>query len=89
MVSSSVTVNIINTDGSQYQQPTTTNAASSNSTTIIIAVVVSVLSAVLIGVTTFLIVKKIRNRDAIMPESTADRSGHDIEIHKDLQVQDL
>jgi len=84
MVSTSVVVSIINTDGSPYEPPTITPTNSSNKTTIIIAVVVSVLSAVLIGVTTFLIIKKIRSRDAIIPEATADRSGHDIEVHKDI-----
>lgn len=84
----SATVSIVNVDGSPYTDPVppaTENA--SNKTTIIIAVVVSVLSAALVGVTTWLVIKKIRSRGAIQPEATGDRSN--LEVQKDVEVMDL
>lgn len=83
--SSSATVNIINTDGSIYTETQQTENAS-NKTTIIIAVVVSVLSAGLVGVTTYFVVKKLRNRDRIEPEESAERSDVEIQVHKEKEM---
>lgn len=89
VVSSTSTVNIINTDGSAYTDPVAPTDNASSRTTIIIAVVVSVLSAALIGVTTWLVIKKIRARGPIEPEFTGDRSNVDIELQKDVEVMDM
>jgi len=91
IVSTTATVSIINTDGSQYTDPVppSNTDTTSNSTTIIIAVVVSVLSAALIGVTTWLVIKKIRSRGAIQPEATGDRSNNEFEVQKDVEVVDM
>lgn len=91
LVSATATVSIINVDGSQYTDPVpqTNTDTTSNRTTIIIAVVVSVLSAALIGVTTWLVIKKIRSRGAIQPEATGDRSHNEFEVQKDVEVVDM
>lgn len=86
VASTSATVNIVNTDGSLYTNENTNNESASNKTTIIIAVVVSVLSAALVGVTTYLVVKKLRNRDRIEPEESAERSDVDISVHKEKEA---
>jgi hypothetical protein len=85
ILSSTGQISIINTDGSQYVAPTPTTPASNSSskTTIIIAVVVSIMSLALVGVTSYLVIRKLRNRESIAPEETDDRSNNDIEVHKE------
>jgi hypothetical protein len=81
-------LNIINTDGSQYvaPPPTTPTTVNSSKTTIIIAVVVSIMSLALVGVTTYLVIRKLRLRERIEPEDSEDRSFNDIEIHKETEL---
>ena len=66
ILSLSVTVNVVNTDGSLVTVPLN-SSRSTTKITIIIAVVVSVLSAVLIGVTSYLVIRKLRSRQKIGP----------------------
>jgi hypothetical protein len=44
------------------------------------------MSLALVGVTSYLVIRKLRNRQRIEPEETADRSNNDIEVHKDLDL---
>lgn len=69
---------IINTDGSIYNPSTANNDG--QKTTIIVAVVVSVLSVSLVGITSFLVIKKLRARENIQPEESDERAS-DIELH--------
>ena len=59
-------INIVNTDGSLYTTPVQPpSTETSIKTTIIVAVVVSILSVTLIGVTSYLVLKKLRTRERI------------------------
>jgi hypothetical protein len=83
ILSSSGSISIINTDGSIYQPSKSTPSNNTNKVTIIIAVVVSILSVGLVAVTTFLVLKKLRNRERIEPEDSERPSDLDIEVHKE------
>jgi len=86
VLSSTGSISIINTDGSIYQPSTSTPSSNNtNKVTIIIAVVVSLLSVGLVAVTTFLVLKKLRNRERIEPEDSERPSDLDIEVHKDKE----
>jgi hypothetical protein len=91
VTSSTGKLNIVNTDGSLYQEPNDNTNPPDNSalkTTIIVAVVVSVLSASLVGVTTYLVIKKLRTRERIEPEESEQRANDiDIEVYKEKDVR--
>jgi hypothetical protein len=74
VLSTTFTVNVVNTDGTQYSAPSSSSSSFDNKITIIIAVVVSVLGSLLIGVTIFLVVKKLRVRQRIRPDDSDARS---------------
>ncbi len=67
----SSTINIINTDGSTYTAQVIESPKMNM--TVLIASIVSVLSVGLLGLSTYLVMKKLRFRDRIQPEDVNDR----------------
>jgi len=65
ILSLSVTVNVVNTDGSLY---TVSHNSTNNMTiTIVIAVIVSVLSAILVSLTLYILFKNLQKKQRIGP----------------------
>lgn len=79
------TVNVINSNGDVITNPTNTETTN-NTKFIIIGVVVGVAAAVLIGVSVYLIVRKLRMRSPIEPDFVSSNVGE--EASKDVIRQD-